>query len=215
MKRPLTIVLGLALLLSLAMPQAQAAKPDHDRYRSRVVNAFWHSRRHVDRHTYLRITWYAGVYETQDHFFSDLYRSVEKCRRNDGGGSRCRYQQRHSWYGSIRKIGTGSFSLDRRLTSSHVDATYRLFRTVGHDRKLVGHAHIVFDVTGSGDLTRSRDSYWSKSGCTLFRYGSRYVYRQSVATGTLSMDGADAWSLGSTKDANMNAGTSLYLQHEC
>ena len=69
MRRSWVIVAGTALVLSLSSPGA-SAQPE--RYASRSYNAFWHLTHRVDSDTYVRVTWYASVYEQADGFWSDL-----------------------------------------------------------------------------------------------------------------------------------------------
>ena len=82
MKRFVVLVLSLAVFLTLGMNPAGAAKPE--RYRSQAFNAYWNSRQRIDRNTYDRTQWYAGVYSSGDRFFSDLYKNVERCTRRAG-----------------------------------------------------------------------------------------------------------------------------------
>src|SRR5919198_6014707 len=110
MRRVLAVLVGAALVLSWA-PSALATKPHHERDETRWVNAFWHFTKNADQDTYLRITWYAGAYESQEYgFFSDLYRSVERCQRR-GGRDRCRYQRGKSRDGLTTRGGGGLLSL--------------------------------------------------------------------------------------------------------
>src|SRR5207244_1207753 len=59
-RKALVVLLGALLLLPLGATGAQAAKPE--KYDNTFFNAYWNSRRKVDNDTYLRTTWYSGVY---------------------------------------------------------------------------------------------------------------------------------------------------------
>jgi hypothetical protein len=207
-------MVGASLILSWA-PSALATKPHHERDETRWVNAFWHSRRKVDRDTYLRVTWYAGAYESQEYgFFSDLYRSIERCQRREGR-DRCRYQRDKSWYGYTTRRASNSFTMDRRFTTGHLDATYKLYRIVDRQRVLVGRFHVVADLLGTGPMTHGREEYSSHQGCTTVHYGGKFKYRDATATGTLARDREAARDLGTTKDANFGQNQSVAIDHSC
>jgi hypothetical protein len=215
MRRVWAVVVVASLVLSWGTTSALATRPHHERYETRWVNAFWHFRKNVDHDTYLRITWYAGAYDSRDQgFFSDLYRSVERCQRQAGRDS-CRYQRDSSWYGDTRRLGQNAFTVDNRLSTGHLDATYRLFRTLHHDRVLVGRFHVVADISGTGTMTRGRQDYTSHQGCTTVRYSGKFKYRQATARGTLARDGGAARDLGSTSDANFGENQNVEIEHSC
>jgi hypothetical protein len=214
MRKAVTVLLAFAVVGIVGGP-ATAAPKHQERYQTRWVNAFWHSRARLDSRTYLRVTWYAGAYDTgESRFFSDLYRSVERCKRRDGR-DRCRYAQRLSWYGYTSRRSGNTFTLDRRLSQGHLDATYRLYRSVRRHRVLVGRFHVVADLTGTGDLIRGRQSYTTQQGCTMFSYKGRYESRAATATGTLARGDKAARDLGETKDANFGANKTVEIEHTC
>jgi hypothetical protein len=215
MRRAVAALIGAMLILSLGTASVEAVKPKHERYQAHWANAFWHVRNRVDANTYLRTTWYVGVYETEERgFYSDLYRSVERCEKR-AGRDRCRYLRGLSWYGHTKRLGRGSFSLDRRLTAAHLDATYKLYRYTHHDRVFVGRARIVTDLTGSGRLTHGRNSYTSHEGCTVFTYSGKWEQREATATGMLTMGRRAALDLGETSHASMGASTNADFKHKC
>ncbi len=215
MRNVLAAIIGALVTLSLGAPTAQAVTPHQERYQSEWVNAFWHSRIRVDPDTYLKITWYAGAYDNGDEgFFSDLYRSVERCEKRDGRDS-CRSVQSMSWYGYTNDRTANSFSLDPHLASGHLDATYRLFRRVDREQVLVGRFHIVTDLTGTGDLIRGRSSYTTHEGCTTVKYSGKYSRRPATATAMLSRDGVTPRSLGETSDASFGTNESVEIEHTC
>jgi hypothetical protein len=206
---------GAMLVVSLGGWGAQAAKPHHEQYQSRWVNAFWHSKVRLDSDTYLKVTWYAGAYDNgTEGFFSDLYRSVEKCQKRDGH-YRCRYQRDMSWYGYTSRQGQNSFTLDKQLTTGHLDATYKLYKSVDRKRVFVGRFHVVTDLSGTGVMTRGRQSYTSHEGCTTFKYSGKYEVRQATATGTLARGDGRSRDLGETDDANFGANQNVEFDHTC
>ena len=215
MRRAAAIIVGALLVLSMGGSVAQAQKPQHEVYENRWVNVFWNSKIRVDSDTSLRITWYAGAYiDAESGFFSDLYRSVERCTRTDGRVA-CRYVRHLSWYGYTRREAGNSFTLDQKLSSAHLEATYRLYRYARGDSVLVGRFRVDTDVTGTGKLTRGRNSYSSHQGCTTVRSSGKWESRQATATGTLAEGTGPAADLGETDDANFGASQSLEIDHTC
>lgn len=214
MRKALTALVAASLVLSLGQA-AQAAKPSHGGYQSTDVNAFWHSKVTVDSDTYLRITWYAGAYDNaQEGFFSDLYRDVERCQKQNGP-DRCSYVRAMSWYGSTRRTDTNSFTMDKQLTAGHLDASYNLFHYVGGERVFVARFHVVADLVGTGVLTRGRNSYTEHQGCTTIKSSGKFAYRQATATGTLTRGNESAVDLGSTTDANFGENQFVDISHTC
>ena len=215
MRRALAILVCAMLVVPLVGWNAQAAEPHHEQYQSRWVNAFWHSRVRLDSNTYLRVTWYAGAYDNgSEGFFSDLYRYIEKCQKQDGR-DQCRPQRDMSWYGYTSRAGKNSFTLDRKLTTGHLDATYKLYRYVDREPVFIGRFHVVTDLVGTGAMTRGRESYTSHQGCTTFKYSGKYENRQATATGTLARDDGPATDLGSTDDAVFGATKAVEIEHTC
>jgi hypothetical protein len=214
MRKMLTALTAASLVLSLS-GQAQAAEPRHENYQSSYVNAFWHSRVAVDNDTYLRITWYVGAYDSGEQgFFSDVYRDVERCEKRSGR-DRCSYRQALSWYGYTSRSGANSFTVDSQLTAGHLDAYYKLYSYVDKERVLVGRFHVVADFSGTGDLTKGRESYSQHQGCTVFKYSGKYAYRDATATGTIARGDEAAQDLGETKDANFGASQFVDISHTC
>ena len=215
MRKALGILIAAAVMVSPAGPAAQAVQPHHERYAARWVNVFWHSRVRVDHDTYLKITWYAGAYDRgEEGFYSDLYRSAERCQKQDGR-DRCRYDQDLAWYGDTTRSADASFTLNQRLTSGRLDASYRLFRQ-GNDRRiLVGRFRVVTDLLGVGDMTRGRSSYTVHQGCTTIKYSGKYAYRQATAVGTLTGPDGDTRDLGQTDDATFGENEDVEIEHTC
>jgi hypothetical protein len=213
MRRPATIVLAATLGVTLLVGSAPAASAQPERYSARSYNAFWHSTRRVDAGTYLKITWYAGVYEQAGGFWSDLYRYVERCERR-AGRDRCRSGP--FMVGVIEELGRGSFTLAQDLELGAFEATYPMeIYSSGHERK-VGTIHISVDLVGTGDLSTTRETYEFDDGCTRVRYSGRSEYRQAIASGTLTFRRTGkTLPLHDTEEANMSQGESMSITHEC
>jgi hypothetical protein len=197
-------------LVGLGAPAANAVS---EKYQSRSLNAFWHIRKTVDADTYLRTTWYAGAYQSgEGDFWSDLYKETQRCQVRDGR-DRCR--EVSFAYGAIRDLGDGSFTVDRKVTTGHLKATYRLHTYRDGERVNLGPAHIVADLTGRGDVWRSRESYSSHSKCDHYRFSGTWRFRRALATGTLDFRGVEGRDLGTTRDAGMAAGETIEVSHSC
>lgn len=209
MRRLLVAGVVVGMLMPLGAPGSVAAG---ERYQSQSLNAFWHSRKRVDADTYLRTTWYAGIYESGEGLWSDLYRQVQRCREREGR-DRCRSDS--FAYGEINDLGSGSFSIDSRLSAAHLEATYRLHTREDGERVSLGRAHLVADLEGIGDVTRSRDSGSSHSRCDHYRYSGKWRYRRAVARGTLDFRGARDTDLGTTRVASIARGQVISVVHEC
>lgn len=198
MRRLAVLLIGAALLLPLAAPQALAWSRWHP---SRSYNAFWYSRRNVDADTYVRITWYAGVYEEDDSFWSDLYRYVERCERRPGR-DRCRSGP--YMVGVITDIGDGEFTVDEDLETGYFEATYPMERYSGHHERRAGKIHIAVNLTGVGELSSSFESYSHEDGCIRYSYRSRSEYRNALANGVLTwLRNGDTKELPDTEEANL------------
>lgn len=211
MRRFWIVVMGAALVIPLAAPSGATAAPE--RYTSRSYNAFWHITRKVDADTYLRITWYAGVYESGEGFWSDLYRYVERCERRPGRDDcrRGRYM-----VGVIEDLGRGSFELDKRLRTGTFEATYPMeVYANGHEHR-AGRIHIAVSLAGTGGLSSSRETGVYEEECLRVRYSGRWEYRQATASGTLTfLKTGRTPRLPDTEDANMAQGQSMSITHEC
>jgi hypothetical protein len=198
-----------ALLPFVGAPSAGAAT---ERYQSQTLNAFWHTKKVVDPDTYRRTTWYAGVYGSGDNFWSDLYKEVQRCQVREGP-DRCR--EVSFAYGAIRDIGDGSFWVNRRLSAGHLEATYRMHTDQDGERVPLGPAHIVADLTGRGDVSRSHDLYVNHSNCDHFLFSGQWLWRRALASGTLDFRGVEGKDLGTTRDAGMGRGQEIEIEHSC
>ncbi len=210
MRRFWVIVLGAALLVPLAAPGA-SARPE--RYTSRSYNAFWYLTREIDADTYLNITWYAGVYDSGEGFWSDLYRYAERCERRPGE-DRCR--SRPYMVGVIEDLGDGSFTLDKRLDTGTFDATYPMEIYDDGEERRAGRIHITVNLVGTGGLAISRETSVYQEDCLRVRYSGRWEYRQATASGTLTFGRTGGTlDLPDTEDANMRQGRTMSIIHEC
>lgn len=210
MRRFWVIVAGAALVLSLSSPGA-SAQPE--RYASRSYNAFWHLTHRVDSDTYMRVTWYAGVYEQADGFWSDLYRFVERCERR-AGRDRCRSGP--FMVGVIEDLGKGSFTLGDGLDLGTFEATYPMETYSQGEERRAGRIHIAVNLVGSGELSTTREVYEYSDGCVRVRYSGRSESRQAIASGELTFLRTDkSLRLRDTEEANMSQGESMSITHEC
>jgi hypothetical protein len=210
-RKALVVLLGAVLLLPLGATGAQAAKPE--KYDNTFFNAYWNSRRKVDNDTYLRTTWYSGVYLSgNDSFWSDLYKNTEVCQKLEG---RDRCHQKTNWYDSIDSLGSGSFTIDSRLDGGQLTATYRLRDYSGHTHTLVGITTITVDLVGVGNVSKSTERYTYTDGCNTYRYSGRSKSRNAEASGTYQIGTDAARNFGTTDNAYMSTGTSIELAHSC
>jgi hypothetical protein len=207
MRRVLASVVGVMLLLPLGALGARAAP---EKYPSKFFNAYWNTRAKIDSTDYKKIQWYSGVYDSGDgNFWSDLYRSVQRCEKRDGpdrchGGS--------FWYGDINDLGDGTFTMDSTLTTGHLDATYRLHTWQNGQRILIGKTAISVDLVGTGDVTRSSESYTYTSGCYRYSYRGHSKNRDADATGTYQIGSDPAKDFGGVSDfAYMSVGKAIEL----
>ena len=208
MRRVVVLVLSLAVLGALGMSPANAAK--HERYRSEIFNAYWNSHHKVDSTTFDRQTWYVGVYSSGDNFFSDLYRSVEQCSKLSG---HIRCKQVSYWYASIRKLGSGTFSIDRKLDTGSLTATYDL---VDKTNKVdLGTTNVSVSLTGYGNLSSYTDRETYTDGCRSFRYSDKSKSRSAYASGTYQIGSDPSQSFGFTSNAFMSRGSSVDFSKTC
>jgi hypothetical protein len=211
MRRAIVVLLGALLLVPAWATGASAAKPQ--KYDNQFFNAYWNSRRKVDHDTYLRITWYSGVYVSGDtDFWSDLYKDVESCQKQTGH-DRC--HQKSYWYDSINSIGDGSFTIDRTLNGGNLTATYRLRDRSGRHSTLIGNTTVNVDLVGVGDVSKSTERYTYSDGCETYRYSGRSKSRSAQASGTFTIEGGDSGNFGTTDNAYMSAGSSISIEHDC
>jgi hypothetical protein len=216
MRRLIVLAVGIPVAFSLTLP-ARALTGPRERYDTAGLDAFWHSTRKIDRSTYLRTTWYAGAYVSEGHqeylFWSDLYKDVQRCEERDGR-DRCRTAA--YWVGVIDELAEGeSFSVDHKLATGQLIATYRLRQRdgggwVGPRRTVTVNA----TLTGLGEMHRSEYSEEDWEGhCLVWGYEDRSVRREAIAAGTLSGDVTR--SLGRTRDASLSSGRSAFVEGDC
>jgi hypothetical protein len=209
MRKMMAVVLGAALAMPMLVAQPVAARPE--RAESRSYNAFWHLRQRVDRDTYRRITWYAGVYESREGFWSDLYRSVQICERGPGR-DRCRSGP--YLVGVIEDLGDGTFEMDSGLDSGYFEATYPMELYKHREERRYGRIRIAVELTGTGDLTRYTERSTYEEGCYRVRYSSSWEYRQAIAAGVLTFNRTgETLDVGNTDDANMGQGRWFQIDH--
>jgi hypothetical protein len=210
-RKALVILLGALLLLPLGATASRAAKPE--RYDNKFFDAYWNSRRKIDHDTYLKITWYSGVYVSgEGSFWSDLYKNTDLCHRRDG---RDRCQQRANWYDSIDSLGSGSFTIDSRLEGGQLTATYELHNYSGRHHPLVGITTVTIDLVGVGTVTKRTERYTYDDGCNTYRYSGRSKNRDADASGTYQIGTDAARNFGTTDNSSMSVGTAIEVTHNC
>ena len=215
MRKLLVVVLGVLVVLPLGGLEASA---EQERYASKGYNAYWHRRHRIDADTYVRTTWYAGVYVTEGSdeidFWSDLYRSSARCERREGR-DRCR-DAGMDLYGVIYDLGDGEFTLEPDLSSGFFEATYPMERREGRTGESIGDIRIAVRLVAIGEVTESRDSYSYSTECYRARYSGRSEYVQAKARGVLTILSDDrVMRLGGTKQAGMSQGESMSIEHIC
>jgi hypothetical protein len=217
MRRLLVLVLGLLVVTPLGGLEA-SAQPE--RYASKGYNAFWYGQHRIDSDTYVRTTWYAGVYVSEEEgsgeldFWSDLYKSSARCERREGR-DRCRGTG-ISLFGVINDLGGGEFTLEPDLASGFFEATYPMERREGRTSESIGKIRIAVRLTAIGEVTESRDSYSFSTDCYRVRYSGRSEYVQARAGGVLTFLRDDhVIRLGATKHAGMSQGESMSIEHTC
>jgi hypothetical protein len=219
MRRSLLLILGILLVMALGTPGSSAAPAEPERYSSKSYNAFWYSRHGIDRDTYVRTTWYAGVYVSEGEsgetdFWSDLYKSTARCERREGR-DRCRYG-RSELYGVIDDLGNGVFTLDPGLETGHFEATYPMSRREGNRQVSIGKIAIVVSLVAEGEVTTYREAYSYSFDCYRVRYSGRSEFVQAKARGRLTFLRQDQTiRLGATRSAGMSQGESLSIEHSC
>ena len=210
MRRVFALLVGVLVLIPLGGPTASAVP---ERYTSKSYNAFWYSRHRIDRDTYMRTTWYAGVYTSED-FWSDLYKSSERCERREGR-DRCR-SAGSQLYGVIDDLGRGEFTLDPGLETGYFEATYPMERRNGRHSQSIGKIRISVDLVAVGEVERYRESYAYSFDCYRVRYSGRSEYAQAEAKGVLTFLRVDRTILlGTTQSAGMSQGESMSIEHTC
>jgi hypothetical protein len=211
MRRLFVVMVVLALSLAF-VPAVHAGQPEpgRERYETQGVNAFWYSTRRISSDVYLRITWYLGAYQSEE-FWSDLYRSVERCERRPGR-DRCRGKSNQT--GVINDIGDGSFTVAADFSTAHLEATYRLrhYDDNGNPKGPAVSYTAVADFEGVGEIITSRNEYSVWVGdCLQERYRSKYESRDSFATG--SINGRDVTT--EDQDSGVGRGWELYVYNDC
>jgi hypothetical protein len=215
MRRSLLIsTAALLVFVSIQAAPGQAEPAEHESYQNSWINVFWYSRDRVDPDTYRVTTWYAGAYAysgDEESLWSDLYRYVSECEKREGR-DRCHALRRLYWYGDTNE---GTFTIDSRLTTSHLEASYQLFKRSHGERTPVGTFQVSTDATGVGSVAHGRSSYTSHLGCVSFSYGGKWKSRQATATGTITRGDNEPRNLGETDDAWMGFSDEVSISHDC
>jgi len=187
MRRIAAVVIGATCFVALAAP-AQAVT---ETSRSAVVNVYWNTREPLTSNTYRQTTWYVGAYvDTEYGISSDGYQQVSTCVVLDRRQVRCRQDSFKVGYSHLNGQGE-YFKIDGdTLTYANLRGVYPL-QTMDENGDPVWPVEwtvITADLTGVGDLTRSRDTYSHHSRECFTRTTSDSAQRDFDAIGTLNGD---------------------------
>jgi hypothetical protein len=75
-------------------------------------------------------------------------------------------------------------------------------------------AAVTVDLTGTGVMTRSKESYSYRQGCELYKFSGHSRYRDAEGEPTITIDGADQ-VIGNQRYANIGIGDSVSIVKEC
>ena len=203
------LLLGLIVTVLTGLMAPPAAAVETRTRTSNVINVYWHDREELSANTFRLTTWYVGVYESSDGTWSDLYQSVDRCRKPDGGHTRCRQGAYRIGIDDLEGEGQ-TFTMDsENLESAHLDAVYRLKSYDNKGNRLPGRVptRIVADLTGRGEIRQHRESWTDNTACKFVRRTYDSSYRRATATGSITAEDIGTVDLGSTRDAFLDSST--------
>jgi hypothetical protein len=198
--RTFCLLLSGTLLSSVQVGQAVAQEGEPEVRTSSYVqlNAFWHQRRDMTGPRYKKITWYAGAYRTEGFFYSDLYRIVSTCERQEGQ-DRCR--QTDLELGATTSEDDAQLVMDHRLDYGTLDGAYTLKKRGSGDGRTIG-VHVELTTSGPIHRSRDQDEQW-KGDCLRSRTATVESTRSGVAVGHLFGDVER--NLHRTRDADLES----------
>jgi hypothetical protein len=203
MRRVLAATILAALAATLAVSPASAG----ERQQSQFFYANWKSQHRVDARIRDVEYWYLSAYRNGDRSGASVYHTIYRCTETDGH-RRC--HRRTSEYGRTRNLSEGEFTIDKKLSGAHLEATMRL-RSGG---EVVGTAEVVADLTGTGEVTRTKESYSYRQGCELYKYSSHSRYRNAKGRPSVVVNG-EARDIGGVPHGRIGAGGSVSIEREC
>lgn len=202
--RKLLAVTMLALLAStLGVSHASAGEKQH----SQFFYGSWKSHHRVDADTTVIEYWYLDAYRYGTHSAAFVYHTTYRCTTTD---DRRRCDRRGTEFGLDRGLAADAFSIDKKITGMHLEATMKLYAR----NEVVGTAVVAADLTGIGDVTRTKESYSYRQGCELYKFEGHSRYRDADGLPSVTVDGV-ARQLGDERDATIGAGQSLSISKEC
>ena len=203
MRRALAVILAAAMISTIGAGTASAGTRQHAEY----FYGSWKSHHRVDADTVDRELWYLDAYRSGDRTFGFVYHVVYRCTTTDGKTS-CR---RHgSEYGRARGLTTDEFTVDNKLASMQLATTVR-FRSKDEPVKI---AAVSLDLTGTGLVTRTKESYSYRQGCELYKFNGHNRYRHADGVPSITVDGV-AQTIGSERRATIGVGDSVSISKEC
>jgi hypothetical protein len=203
MRRALTILLAAAVLSTMGTGSASAGTRSH----SMFFYGSWRSHHRVDADTVDRDFWYVSAYTYGDHRVGFAYHFTLSCTTTDGK-KRCHRDFNES--GRVRQLTTDQFSIDRKLSSAHFAATITL-RSKNAPNRI---ADVALDLTGTGIVTRTKESYSYRQGCELYKFNGHSRYRRAEGTPTITIGGVDQ-KIGKERRTTIGSGDSVSIEKEC
>ncbi len=203
MRRVLAATMLALLAATLAVSPASAG----ERQQSQFFYANWRSHHRVDAHTRDVEYWYLSAYRYGDRSGASVYHTIYRCTETDGD-RRC--HRRTSEYGRTRDLSEDAFSIDKKLSGAHLEATMKL-RSGGD---VVGIAEVVAELSGTGQVTRTKESYSYREGCELYKYSGHTRYRNAKGRPSVIVDG-EARNIAGAPHGRIGGGGSVSIEKEC
>jgi hypothetical protein len=80
--------------------------------------------------------------------------------------------------------------------------------------EVVGTADVVADLTGRGQVTRTKEAYSYREGCELYKYNGHSRYRKVKGRPSVIVDG-EAWDIDGAPHGRIGVGGSVSIEKEC
>jgi hypothetical protein len=203
MRRLLVVAMLAVFASTLGVSHASAG----EKQQSQFFYGSWKSHHRVDADTTIIEYWSLDAYRSGTRSAAFVYHTTARCTETEG---RRRCDRRSTEFGSDRGLAADAFSVDSKLAGVHLEATMKLYK----HNEVVGTAVIVADLSGTGDVTRAKESYSYRQGCELYKFEGHSRYRDAEGLPSVRVDGV-AMQLGNKRDATIGAGRSLSIYKEC
>jgi hypothetical protein len=203
MRRVITAMVVAAMLSTVGAATASAGDKQH----SQFFYGSWRSQVRVDADTVDREDWYLDAYWYGDEAFGFVYHTVYRCTKTDGH-TRC--HRSLSEYGRVRGLTQDQFTIDKKLNSMHLATTIRL----RSNDEVVRKAEVTVDLAGTGEMTRSKESYSYRQGCELYKFNGHRRYRDAEGEPIITVEGV-AQNVGRERYATIGVGDSISIEKEC